>query len=181
MAVTFLAEESGGVNTLQVFHINLNCTNLERTIAFYELLGFRVVNEFDQTKPGEKAPSFAEIGLAPILGLPHDCEARAALMALTDDPRGIRLDLIEWQHPKSDPTTRTDLAQIGFGRLCLKNRDAWAMHRRLIEAGRSPYSEPTLITMGGTRQWVFCCEDPDGIVVEFMQFLRDGSPTTKPA
>ena len=28
------------------------------------------------------------------------------------------------------------------------------------------------ITMGGTRQLVFCVDDPDGNVVEFMQFLR---------
>ena len=92
MPVNFLADESGGANILQVFHINLNCANLERTIAFYEQLGFRIVNEFDQTRPGEKVPSFAEIGIGPALGLSADCDARAALMALTDDPRGIRLD-----------------------------------------------------------------------------------------
>jgi glyoxylase I family protein len=178
MAVNFLADEFHRVNTLQVFHVNLNCENLERTVAFYELLGFRVVNEFNQTKQGVKEPSFAEIGLASILGLPRDCEGRAVLMALTDDPRSVRLDLIEWQHPKSKPATRTSLSQIGFGRLCMKNRDAWGMHRRLVDAGLNPYTEPTLITMGGTRQWVFCCEDPDGIVVEFMQFQRDDSPTT---
>ena len=29
--------------------------------------------------------------------------------------------------------------------------------------------------MGGTHQLCFCAEDPDGTVVEFMQFLRGGA------
>ena len=78
-----------------------------------------------------------------------------------------------------DPTQerarqRGDLARIGFGRLCLKVRDCQVLHDRLTAAGHVVYGAPVLFDMGGTRQLVFCCEDPDGIVVEFMQFLRDG-------
>ena len=180
MPVKFLTDEAEGVNTLQFFHINLNCKHLERSIDFYRLMGFRIVNEFEHDGPTEKAPTFAEIGLGPILGLPDDCEARAVLMALTDDPRGIRLDLIEWKIPQSQMSVQTNLAQIGFGRICLKLRDAWAMHRKLQAAGHASYSEPILITMGGSRQWVFCCNDPDGVVIEFMQFVRDGTPAATP-
>ena len=55
-------------------------------------------------KPGRtgNGKSFAEIGLAPVLKLPEDCDARAFLLALTDHPRTTRLDLIEWIRPRSE-------------------------------------------------------------------------------
>lgn len=160
-------------NATQMFHINVNCTDLDRSRAFYEILGFKVVNDFSATPvAGGRAKTFAEIGLAPMLRLPADCDARALLMALSDDARATRLDLIEWIRPKSTPPAKGDLAQIGFGRLCLKVRDAQKLHDKLVAAGHAPYSPPVLIDMGGTRQLCFCCEDPDGTVMEFMQFLR---------
>ena len=180
MPTEFLTDDVEGVNTLQFFHINLNCTSLDRAVEFYELVGFRIVNEFDQDGHAKVAPTFAEIGLGPILRLPPDCEAKAVLMALTDDPRGIRLDLIEWKIPESPPCARSNLARIGFGRICLKLRDAWAMYRKLTAAGHAAYSEPILIDMGGSRQWVFCVEDPDGVVIEFMQFVRDAAQALRP-
>lgn len=171
------AQASAGPNALQIFHVNINCSNLERSRTFYESIGFKVVNDFGQPEPGGKRRSFAEIGLAPMLNLPADCDARALLLALGDDARATRLDLIQWIRPPSAPPARGDLARIGFGRLCLKVRDCAALHRRLVEDGRVVYSEPILIHMGGSRQLCFCCEDPDGTVIEFMQFLRTQSET----
>ncbi len=167
------------LNAVQIFHINFNCSDLDRSRAFYELLGFEVVNDFSQAVQGGGSRSFAEIGLAPILNLPADCDARAILMALTDDSRATRLDLIEWVRPRSSHPPKGNLAQIGFGRFCLKVRDCQVLHDRLVQHGHVVYSPPVLIEMGGTRQLCFCCEDPDGIVVEFMQFLRDGEPAGK--
>lgn len=163
-------------NARQIFHININCTDLERSRGFYELIGFRVVNDFSSDSTAERQRTFGEIGLAPLLRLPADCDARALLLALSDAAHTTRLDLIEWIRPKSQPRPRGDLAQIGFGRLCLKVRDAQDLHDRLVAAGHVVYSRPGHIEMGGTHQLVFCSEDPDGIVVEFMQFLRDGAP-----
>jgi glyoxylase I family protein len=162
-------------NALQIFHVNLNCSDLDTSRAFYELIGFEVVNAFE----ADGAPdtrSFGEIGLAPILRMPENCDARAVLMALSDDPRATRLDLIEWKTPGSESLPKGDLARIGFGRLCLKVRDCKGLHDRLVAAGHEPYSVPLEINMGGTRQLVFCVDDPDGTVVEFMQFLKPEPP-----
>ena len=120
-------------NALQIFHVNLNCIDLDRSRAFYELIGFEVVNDF-----AADPQSFAEIGLAPILRLPDDCDARAVLMALSDDPRATRLDLIEWQRPESERVPKGELARIGFGRLCLKVRNCQDLHDRLTAAGHRP-------------------------------------------
>jgi glyoxylase I family protein len=159
-------------NARQIFHVNINCTNLQRSRSYYELIGFKVVNDFGASSQGGPSRTFAEIGLSRILRLPDDCDARALLMALSDDAHATRLDLIEWIRPRSAALVRGDLARIGFGRLCLKVRDCQVLHDRLTGAGHTVYSPPIRIDMGGTHQLVFCGEDPDGTVIEFMQFLR---------
>lgn len=156
----------------QIFHININCSDLNRSRVFYEALGFRVVNTFEAAGPDQRVRSFAEIGLAPMLDLPEDCDARAVLMALDEGPRVTRLDLIEWIRPRSEPAPPRNLARLGFGRLCLKVRDCNGLHEQLLNEGHTVLSPPILIDMGGTQQKCFCCEDPDGTVIEFMQFLR---------
>lgn len=147
------------------FHINVNCTNFEASLAFYRLIGFEVVNDF----AGDA--TFGEVGLGPVLRLPENCTGRAALLMLQGDRHGPRLDLIEWASPReASPPPRT-LAQPGVGRICLRTTDAEAVHARLSAAGHACYSPPTRIVLGGSVISVFCAEDPDGVVIEFMQFL----------
>lgn len=149
------------------FHINVNCTDFEASLAFYKAIGFEVVNTFEDTP----RRTFGEIGLGPVLGLPDDCDARAVLMQLPGDDGGTKLDLIEWSSPTVAPEKRKGLAQPGVGRICLKTSDADAVHARLTAGGYKPYSAPTQLRMGGSVIKVFCCEDPDGVVIEFMHFL----------
>jgi glyoxylase I family protein len=63
------------------------------------------------------------------------------------------------------------LRSPAFARLCLKTTDAEAVHARLSAAGHNAYSPPIQVSFGGSRIKVFCVEDPDGVVIEFMQFL----------
>ena len=44
---------------------------------------------------------------------------------------------------------------------------------RLSAAGHNAYSPPIQVSLGGSRIKVFCVEDPDGVVIEFMQFLGE--------
>jgi catechol 2,3-dioxygenase-like lactoylglutathione lyase family enzyme len=158
-------------NVLQIYHININCSDFDRSLAFYELIGFRRVVDFSQ-KDGKPLPSLGEAGLGPILGLPSNCAARAELLTLGDDPRATRLDLIEWTTPRSPPATPRNLSHLGMARLCLKVRDCQPLYEALTAHGYKVYSPPTLIELAGVREYVFCCEDPDGTVIEFMQFQR---------
>jgi glyoxylase I family protein len=151
------------------FHVNVNCTDFARSLAFYELIGFAKVLDFDEA-PGP-VRSFGQAGLGPVLGLPDDCDGRAALLALGDESGATRLDLIEWKQPKVTPERRKNLAQPGLARICLKSTDCEAVHARLSAAGYVVYSTPRRVHLGGGWIKVFCCEDPDGIVIEFMEFL----------
>ncbi len=162
--------EAAKPNAVAIFHINLNCTDLEASQAFYKLIGFHKIKDF---KSAEDDRSFAEIGLSPILRVPPDCEARAVFLALGDDDRATRLDLIEWTRPPTGGALQRDLTMVGVQRLCLRVRDADEMHARLIAAGHECFDAPRQIDMGGTRQKVFCCTDPDGFAVEFMEFLKN--------
>jgi len=156
-------------NALQIFHVNVNCSDFDRSLAFYKLIGFEEVVDF--TKLDDER-SFGEIGLGPLFRMPDRIDGRATFLALGDDRWATRLDLIEWTEPKPQPIPKRTLAHLGIARICLKVRDCFELHGKLKAAGYDVYSEPELIRMGGTEQYVFCCEDPDGVVIEFMQFAR---------
>jgi glyoxylase I family protein len=151
------------------FHVNVNCTDFAKSLAFYELIGFEKILDFEAA-PGP-ARSFGQAGLGPVLNLPDDCDGRAALLALSGESGATRLDLIEWRQPKPAAERRENLAQPGIARICLKTSDCDAVHARLSAAGYHAYSAPTRVYLGGGWIKVFCCEDPDGTVIEFMQFL----------
>jgi catechol 2,3-dioxygenase-like lactoylglutathione lyase family enzyme len=155
--------ERGDVSSF--FHINVNCSDFDRSIAFYQLIGFEVVNDF----AGDA--SFGEVGLGPVLRLPEECAGRAVLMMLKGDRHGPRLDLIEWTRPREAAPARRTLAQPGVGRLCLRTSDAGAVHARLAAAGHEGYTAPVRMRLGGSIIEIFCVEDPDGTVIEFMEFV----------
>ena len=72
-----------------IFHINVNCTNFDRSLQFYETLGFRIVRDLNEVG-GEK--------LSAGLHIPNG-RGRAALLILGDNPRVTRLDLSKWKNP----------------------------------------------------------------------------------
>ena len=157
-------------NALQIFHVNVNCSDFDRSLAFYKTIGFREYLDFAVVDDGR---TFGDIGLCPLFRMPDKIDGRATFLTLGDAPWSTRLDLIEWTEPKSENAGKRILSHLGIARICLKVRDCAALHDALMAAGYDVYSPPGLIDMGGSRQYVFCCEDPDGVVIEFMQFVRE--------
>jgi glyoxylase I family protein len=156
-------------NALQIFHVNVNCSDFERSLAFYKTIGFREYLDFSAVDDGR---TFGDIGLGPLFRMPARLHGRATFLVLGDDPWSTRLDLIEWIEPTSEPAAPRTLSHLGIARICLKVRDCAALYAALKDGGYDVYSPPGLIDMGGSRQYVFCCGDPDGVVIEFMQFVR---------
>lgn len=162
------------LDTSQVFHININCTDLERSLAFYRLLGFRDVIDFNAgSGDGEASDVLGDPILGPALGLPSSAKARARMLMLGDNPRSARIDLIEWIEPKAEGQAYPHLAHVGIARICFRVGDVASAWQQLSDAGAEPFTKPVLIDMGGSRQKFFCARDPDGVVVEFMEFLKD--------
>ncbi|MDF1720289.1 MAG: VOC family protein [Minwuia sp.] len=161
------------LDTSQVFHININCTDLERSLPFYRLLGFRDVIDFNAGSDGDASDVLGDLVLGPALGLPSGSKARARMLMLGDNPRSARIDLIEWIEPKATGQAYPHLAHVGIARICFRVGDVASAWQQLTDAGAEPLTEPVLIDMGGSRQKFFCAKDPDGVVVEFMEFLKD--------
>ncbi len=166
------------MENLQIFHINVNCSNLERSLEFYTAIGFKELLDFNKktnalaTKKIDEKKGPVEPGLGPALGLPEESRGRARLLVLGDDPRATRLDLIEWIEPKAKGQPYPHLAHLGIARICFKVKDARQAYEELKARGVEPFTEPHETGLGGTRQTFFCCTDPDGTVLEFMEFKK---------
>jgi predicted lactoylglutathione lyase len=163
---------------IQFFHINVNCSDLERSLAFYKAIGFKEVIDFgdksgkeQNTPKTEAATGLGDDKLARILGLRGRLKARARIMMLDDNQRGTRLDLIQWIEPGYEGKPYPHLTHLGAARICFKVKDIDDLYRVVCEAGGKPFSEPLTVDLGPSRQKVFCVPDPDGTVLEFMEFL----------
>ena len=142
---------------LQIYHLNVNCTNLERSLAFYRLLGFEEAWDI----PDCQVP-----GLGPV-----PKRGRAKLLRYGHDPRGALLDLIEWVDPPTAGTPYAHLAHAAIARFCLRVKGIDAMIEMLRAAGVRFVDEPAEPGLIGGHQKFVCVLDPDGTVVELMEFF----------
>lgn len=142
---------------LQIYHVNVNCTNLERSLDFYRGLGFEEAYDI----PDCQVP-----GLGPV---PR--RGRAKLLRLGSDPRGALLDLIEWTDPPTAGEPYPHLAHAGIARICLRVKGLDELIGELRARGVRFVDAPAEPALLGNRQKFVCVLDPDGSVVELMEFF----------
>ena len=144
----------------RVLHFNINCTNFERSRAFYELLGFRPLHL------GESIGAALENAL----GLPAGAHCVGGIFRLGTAEDGALLDLLEWQQPAPEGQPYDRLNNVGVARVCLISTDIWADHASLTEQGVEFVSEPQLLEGPDSAAWIVCFHDPDGTIIELAQF-----------
>ena len=93
----------------KILLVIINEKNFESSLDFYKMLGFKIVMDIGE------GPNLAN---NEGLGIP-DSRARAALLALSDDPRATRIDLIEWKKPPTEGTPYPHLYHTGVARIAL--------------------------------------------------------------
>jgi len=143
-----------------VFHININVTNFDKSLAFYKMVGFKVVLDI-----GEGPNKANDVGL----NIP-DSRARAALLALSDDPRATRIDLIEWKQPATAGVPYPHLYHAGAARIALFAKNIEEEYTRLKANGVVMVSEPVTIRFGNKAgAKFFCFKDPDGTFLELIE------------
>jgi glyoxylase I family protein len=143
-----------------IFHININVTDFERSLAFYEMLGFKVVLNI-----GEGPNKANDVGL----NIPNSV-ARAALLSLSDDPRATRIDLIEWKQPRTEGAPYPHLYHAGAARIALFTKNLDEEYARLKANGVAMVSEPVTIRFGSKAgAKFFCFKDPDGTFLELIE------------
>jgi len=147
---------------LSTVHVNANCSDLARSLAFYrDLVG---LTPLSHTKP------------VPQDGRGFGLAGRVQWDAhLLHDERGVAgpaVDLLEWQEPRATGSPAGAPNELGLYRLCLAHPDLDALHARLRAGGVRTASAPAEMTLDpatGLHVRYLCAYDPDGTCVEFVE------------
>jgi len=141
-------------------HVNVNCSDFERSLAFYERLGFKFAVEVPPTNTEEVA---AAVGMPPY-------RVRGALLVLETSRGPFMLDLLEWQQPSDSEPPYPHLYHVGIARIALATDDLDGDMARLKSEGVEFLSEPATVTLEGERATRFVCfKHPDGTILELVQ------------
>ena len=147
-----------------MIHVNINCSDFERSRRFYEALGFRVVWQVPETNTKEVA---AAVGMPPY-------RVCGALMALQGAEQPLVIDLLEWQSPNDKSPPYPHLYHLGLARLALATTDMDADLAALEAMGVELIGPPARVVVNGVAGGRFVCfKDPDGTVLELVE-ARDG-------
>jgi glyoxylase I family protein len=142
----------------RIFHFNINCTNLERTLAFYEMLGFKVILDF---REGMKSQEMAEA-----FGLPV-ADLKGVHLRLGDNEEATRIDLLQFVAPSPEGHPYPALNYTGVARVCLKTKGIRQVYENLKAKGVKFLSEPKKLP--GTEVTIVCFKDPDGTFLELLE------------
>jgi glyoxylase I family protein len=142
----------------RIFHFNINCTNLERTLPFYEMLGFKVVLDL---RDGMSSKEMAEAFGMPTVAL------KGVHLRLGDDENATRIDLLEFTQPRTAGEPYPHLYHTGIARMCLKTKNIRQVYEDLKAKGVHFLSEPKILP--GTSVTIVCCKDPDGTFLELLE------------
>jgi catechol 2,3-dioxygenase-like lactoylglutathione lyase family enzyme len=143
-----------------VIHININVSDLERSVEFYEGLGF-AVNHVLADDPD-----------APLGALMHfgGRTTRGAVMSLGEDRlTSTKIELIEPVDPPAEPQGELPESRVGFSRLALRTKNLIPFYEKLKAAGVEFLSAPIEIDVVGAKRYVLF-RDPDGTLLELIEF-----------
>jgi len=148
------------LNIVGMVHVNINCTDYQRSKQFYELLGFEEVWQVPETNTKEVA---AAVGMSPY-------RVEGALLSLKNASPPLVIDLLQWKEPEDASPPYPHLYHTGLARLALRTTDLAADYSFLEQAGVEILSEPATVSTGdGHGSRFFCFKDPDGTYLELVE------------
>jgi len=146
---------------LSLFHFTLSVSSLERSIAFYTAIGFRVLRDNrDVIWPDYVAIQF---------GLER-AQGRGALLAIGEEALHTRLDLIEWLEPRAR-FPDTPLARTAPRIVAIRVEHVRAAYDALRGRGIEFITAPRGPDAATGIEAVVCCRDPDGAIVELIEYM----------
>jgi len=142
----------------RIFHFNINCSNLERTLAFYQLLGFKIIIDFREGMASQE--------MADAFGM-KTANLKGVHLRLGDAADATRIDLLEFTDPAPAGQPYPHLYHTGIARMCLKTTDIERDYRDLSAKGIKFLTEPKKLP--GTPVSIVCFKDPDGTFLELLE------------
>lgn len=156
--------DSNGENPwkpISLFHFTLSVASLERSIAFYTTVGFRVLRDNRNVVwPDYVATQF---------GLER-AQGRGALLALGDEALHTRLDLIEWLEPEAR-FPDTPQARTAPRIVAIRVENVRAAYADLRGRGIEFITPPRGPDAATGIEAVVCCRDPDETIVELIEYM----------
>ncbi len=141
-------------------HVNINCSNFDRSLSFYELLGFEKVIDVPTRNTLEVA---AAVGMPPY-------KVKGALLILKESITPLMIDLLEWQDPSDKSPPYPHLYHLGIARIALATADLDSDIEFLESRGVEFLSEPATVKLNNSPITRFVCfKDPDGTVLELVE------------
>lgn len=149
------------MNITGLVHVNINCSNFERSRAFYEALGFRLFWKVPETNSEAVA---AAVGMPPY-------RVNGGLMALEGANPPVVIDLLEWQSPHDDATPYPHLYHLGIARIAFATSNMDADLANLASMGVELIGPPARVVINGveTGGRFVCFKDPDGTILELVE------------
>jgi glyoxylase I family protein len=143
-----------------IIHLNINVTNIERSIAFYEQIGFKVMHVFGDHPDAEVGEGMAFQG----------GRCCGAVMTLGDHPRSwTKIELIEWVEPKVESSARLGAQASGVSRIALRTKNLISFVEELEAKGIEFEAQPQEIDIVGAQRFALF-RDPDGVLLELIEF-----------
>ena len=149
------------LNVTGMVHLNINVSDFDRSRAFYEALGFRLVWMVPPTNTPEVA---AAVGMPPY-------RVRGGLMRLEGAGHPVVIDLLEWQSPHDGSPPYPHLYHYGLARLAFSTSDLDADLATLAAMGVELVGPPARVVVDGVPSGgrFVCFKDPDGTVLELVE------------
>ncbi len=143
----------------RIFHVNVNCRDLERARRFY-------VDGIGLTVGAHTTTEHAQDGVA--FGL-DKARWDALILVGANGFAGGAIDLLEWQEPAPVGAAPASVTERGFQRLGLRVPDLDATIAHINQHGGATWSGPLEHGTGGHTVRVVIGTDPDGTVFELIE------------
>lgn len=148
------------VDLNRLYHVNITVADLDRSVTFYEALGFRVTAR--HRNDGERK------GTARALGGEFN-PVEFAFMRLGNGPNKMLIDLCQYFDPPTYGTPVQDLHHAGMVRLAFHVDEIEPVYDELKAMGVRMLGPLEFATPpGGGRSAVFAFHDPDGTILEVL-------------
>jgi len=147
-----------------LYHTVVNCRDIDESVAFYQQLGFQVLDDRRHVVWPDR--------VGKLFGL-SKAQGRGVLMVLPSDADGPMLDLIEWVTPKARfPRPRASDHTVPHI-IAFRTRNLAAAVEELSAAG-VPFVSDMNRPTGTAVQGSICCRDPNGNLIEMIE-LKPGA------
>ncbi|MCZ6718057.1 MAG: VOC family protein [Gammaproteobacteria bacterium] len=142
----------------RLFHVNICVRDMERSIRFYQQIGFNKVNDFTAEDP--------RIGDG--LGVKAN-KIRGVFMRIGDDPNAPVLDLVQFLDPPTQGQPYSSLNNVGICRIAFAVKDIEKTYADLQKMDVEFVAPLTTIDglVDGKTSFV-CFKDPDGTILELI-------------